>query len=1068
MKKSVPKLRGLAVLAMACYLPLAPRVGLAAPGEAARGDEAAAPAALRGRLLAADVPVAGRITDERGAGLPGVSVVVKGGTIGTTTDVDGAYSLSVPAGSTLVFSYVGHQSREVAISGANAALSFALAVDTQQLSDVVVVGYLTQDRQNLTSAVSSLDVAEANKTPAPTVTQQLQGRVAGVNVQGTGGPGDAPVITIRGIGTLGNASSGPLYVIDGLWTDNIRDLNPNDIESLTVLKDASSTAVYGSRGANGVVQITTKKGKAGQPSIRFNSYIGADRLRKTYNLTNASEWASRAVVAYQNAGLNPLNNGQNGLSGAVPVAQGGTFDPNVDTDWQEEFFQTGRRENYNVAFSGGGTGDKSSSNYLISADYFHQEGIVKGPDFKRYSLRLNSGLGRGRLRIQQNAQFTHIDATLLNGAPFIDVLTIIPSIPVLDPRNEGGFGTGSPRLNTFATNPIGAQQLLRRTQADNRLAGNISADFSIFDFLTYRLNLALDGHTYSNADAQQNGILRQNTRITTASLNEFLGYDVFLMAENTLNFNKSFGNHNVNVLGGYSEQKYRQHNVNVGALGFTSSPQYYFQLGSGVNKGNIGGGTIENAKRSFFTQATYDFKNRYLFSLSGRRDGSSKFALQNRWGNFGAASVGYRISEEDFFRNALPQVNNLKVRASYGVNGNDGLNGPFGGNYLTTPFVNQNVNYVIGTGQTIVNGSSQVTLSSPDIQWEERYTRNIGLDLGLLNNRLTLAADYYIAETRKALAPVQVPTYTGNFGGDVFQNAGNLENRGLELALGFHENKPTTGFSYGADFTLTTIKNEITAVPTKGQTFGGGEGVTRSQLGTSLGEFYLIQFDGIFQSREEVNNHKTSDGRLIQPYASPGDVRYKDLNDDGLIDNADRAFSGKSLPSLQMGLNLNAAYKGLDLSMFWFSSTGNEIYNVAKRALESYNGPNNYNADVEPWSPSNPSSTTPRLLQGGGAGNLGLAAASNARFNSTRWLESGDFLRLRNIQLGYTLPTDLTSKVPSLGSVRFYLTGSNVLTFTKYSGFDPETPGTGFYSRGVDDSSYPNVRTFTGGVQVNF
>lgn len=654
---------------------------------------------------------------------------------------------------------------------------------------------------------------------------------------------------------------------------------------------------------------------------------------------------------------------------------------------------------------------------------------------------------------------------LLNGAPFIDVLTIIPSIPVYDPANEGGFGTGSTRLNTFATNPVGAQQLLRRTQSDNRLAGNFSVDYNIFDFLTYRLNAAIDGHTYSNADAQQAGILRQNTRINTSSLSEFLGYDVFLMAENTLNFNKAIGDHHINALVGYSEQRYKQHNVNAQTQNFTSTPQYYFQLSAGATTGVVGGTTIENSKQSFFTQATYDYKNRYLLSVSGRRDGSSKFLPVDRWGNFSALSLGYRLSEEEFFKNAVPAVNSLKLRASYGLNGNDGLLGPYGGNYLPTPFVNQNVNYVNGTGQ-IVNGSAQVTLSSPGLQWEERYTKDAGIDLAVLDNRLTLSADYYISETRKALAPVQVPTYLGNFGGDVFQNAGNIENRGFELALGYHETK--AAFTYGADFTLTTLKNRITAVPTQGQTFGGGEGVTRSQLGTSLGEFYLIQFAGIFQSADEVNAYRNAAGTVIQPYASAGDVRYVDVNGDGRIDNADRVFAGKSLPSLQMGLNLNAAYKGFDLSIFLQSVSGNKIYNQTKLALESYNGPGNYERDVQPWSPTNPSTTTPRPLQGGGLGNLGLAAASNAMFNTTRWLEDGSYLRVKNVQLGYTIPTSLTSRVPSLGSVRVYVTGTNLLTFTKYSGFDPETPGTGFYSRGVDNNSYPNVRTVVGGVQVNF
>ncbi|WP_165822294.1 SusC/RagA family TonB-linked outer membrane protein [Hymenobacter edaphi] len=1014
---------------------------------------------------AADITVTGRVRDEKGQGLPGVNVVVKGSSNGTQTDAEGRFSLNVPDNATLVFSFVGYAAQEVALGG-RTSVDVALVPDNRALSEVVVVGYLTENRQNVSSSVSSLDVKEATKAPVATTTQALQGRVSGVQVTGSGGPGDAPIVNIRGIGTLGNASSGPLYVIDGLWTDNIRDLNPNDIESLTVLKDASSTAVYGSRGANGVIQITTKKGRAGAPAISFNGYRGVEQVYKRYNLTNASEWADRAVAAYRNAGLDPLNNGQNSLAGAVK-GPGGAFNPNVDTDWQKEFFQTGVIEDYNLSFSGGSAGEKNATNFLVSGEYFHQEGIVKGPDFKRYSLRLNSGLSRGRFRFQENVQLTHLDVRLLNGAPFIDVLTMLPSIPVRDPANEGGFGTGSPVLNTFATNPIGAQELLRRTQSDNRLAGNVSAEYSFFDFLTYRLNVALDGHTYSNADAQQSGILRQNTRINTSSLNEFLGYDLFLLGENTLNFNKRLGDHSINALVGYSEQSFRQHGVQAGAQGFTpAGGQYFFELSAAPKVGVVQGSSYKFTKRSFFAQAAYDFKNRYLLSVSGRRDGSSRFKPDNRWGNFGAVSLGWRLSEEGFIKESLPQINNLKLRASYGANGNDAVAGAYGGSYLTAAIVGQNVNYVIGTGQTIVNGSTQLALPSPDIRWEERYTKDAGFDLGLWNDRLTVSADYYISQTRNALAPVQVLTYLGHFGTTLYQNAGDIENRGFELALGYHENRKA--FTYGADFTLTTIKNEVTALPVKGQVLEGGELLTRSQVGRSLGEFYLIPFDGIFQSQDEVANYKSSNGTVIQPYASAGDVRYRDTNDDGVINNSDAVYAGKSIPNLLMGLNLNAGYKGFDLSVFFNSSSGNKIYNQARRDLESYVGPNNYNADVQPWTPENPSTTTPRLLQGGGLGNLGLAASNNSLFNTTRWLEDGSYVRLRNIQLGYTIPKSVTSKVPSLGSVRVYVTGRNVFTRTDYTGFDPEITGTGFYSRGVDISSYPNVRSFTGGVQVNF
>jgi TonB-linked SusC/RagA family outer membrane protein len=1052
MRKPIPKVRRLALpVALSC-LSLQPLV--------------ARPVVLAEAHWQAPVagPVSGRIVDEKGAGLPGVNIIVKGTTIGTQTDIEGRYTIQAPEGATLVFSFVGYTSQEVAVGG-RSTVDAALALDSKALTDVVVVGYLAQDRQNVSSAVSAVDVKEATKQPVPTITQAIQGQVAGVQVTGSGGPGDAPVVVIRGAGSAGSSSSAPLYVIDGLWTDNIRDLNPNDIATLNVLKDASSTAIYGARGANGVIQITTKKGKSGTPTIGINAYMGFDQVSKRYHLTNASDWADRAVQAYANAGINPLAAGQNSLAGAVK-GPGGAFNPNVDTDWQKEFFQTGKVEDYNVNFSGGNSAENVASNYLISGEYFHQEGIVKGPDFKRYSLRLNSGLTKGRFRFQENAQLTHINTTLLNGLPFIDVLTILPSVPVYDPTHQGGYGTGSTAQNTFATNPIGAQQLLRRTQSDNRVAGNITFDYSIFDFLTYRLNLAMDGHMYSNADAQQLGTLRQNTVIPASYLSEYQGYDVFLMAENTLNFNKTFGDHHVNVLGGYSERYYNVHNTTAQTQGFTPTPQYYFQLDAGQAVGVVRGTDVVITNRSYFSQATYDYKNRYLASASFRRDGSSRFEESNRFGNFGAGSLGYRISEEDFFKNALPVVSNLKLRASYGIIGNDQLSGDYNGAYLPTPNINQNVNYVLGNNQVITNGRSQTVLASPNLQWEERRTKDVGLDLAVFNNHLTFTADYYISETRKALAPVVVPIYTGSFGA-VFQNAGNIENRGLELALGYQNVKGA--FTYSINGNITTLRNRVLALPTEGQTLVDGQNVTSTSVGTSLGQFFLIPVAGIFQSQDEASNYKSATGTVIQPYASAGDVKYTDTNGDGKIDNNDRVHTGSAFPTLQYGLNISLGYKGFDLSIFGQGVHGNQIYNNAKVALESYNGPTNFEANVQPWTPDNHSTSVPRALQGGSADpNLAQAASQNALLNTTRWLEDGSYLRLKNVQLGYTFGKNLLGWAPAVGSLRVYVTGRNIVTFTKYTGYDPEITGTGYFGRGVDNSAYPNVRTFTGGIQATF
>ncbi|MDU0368818.1 TonB-dependent receptor [Hymenobacter endophyticus] len=1011
----------------------------------------------------ADITITGRILDEKGNGLPGVNVIVKGTTTGVQTDAEGRFTLTAPENAVLLLSFVGYTTQEIPVSG-RTSLSISLVPDDRVLSEVVVVGYLAQDRQNLTSAVSSLDVKEAAKTPVPTLVQGLQGRVAGVQVESAGNPGAVPNVLIRGVGTVGSGSN-PLYVIDGLWTDNIRDLNPNDIESTTILKDASSTAVYGSRGANGVILITTKRGQAGEPKISFNGYRGVESIYRQYNLTNHSEWADRAVVAYRNAGLNPAVQ--------MPGAVKGTpaYSDAIDTNWQDEFFRTGRVEDYNLSFSGGSNSGKSSSNFLISGGYFNQQGIVKGPKFERYSVRLNSGLTRGKLKVGQSALLTRIQTTLLNNVPFVDVLTELPGIPVYNPRNFGGYGYGSANLFNYSVNPIGAQEILNRTQKNNRLQGSVNAEYSIFDFLAYRLNVGLEVHDYNDKDARRNGFIRlgESDTTNTSYLFENRGTQIATIIENTLAFNKQFGDHNLNAIVGYSEQKATGNNATARANGYFSQPQYYFVLGSGTNTqigGTnaslpplVGGGIDTYTKRSYFTQANYDYKGRYLLTGSFRRDGSSRFDRSRNYGNFGAASVGWRVSEEDFFRDALPAVNNLKLRASYGVNGNDLLPG----SYLYQPVINQNVNYPLGTGQVIVNGGIQLGLESKDIRWESRYTTNFGFDLGLLDNRLTLAADYYISTTKDALVSPPLPGYVGTAGFlQPFTNLGEIQNKGLEVALGYHENR--NAFTYGADLTLATVRNKVLKLSELQPNIPGALNVTRTSVGQPVSRLYLMQMVGIFQSEDEIRNYRSADGRVIQPLARPGDVKYEDVDGDGQITfNGDRKFTGNPFPTLQFGLNLTAAYKGFDLSMFWQGVTGNDVLNSTRASLDVLDGGGNFRRDLQPWTAENGSNTTPRLVYGGGA-----EAVKNFERASTRWVEDGSYLRLKNVQLGYTLPTSLTGRLEGLGSVRLYVTGRNIFTLTKYTGFDPETPGLGVFGRGVDDGTYPNVRTFTGGLQVNF
>ena len=1041
MKKPVPKAGRITIPALLCCLTMQPVVA-AVP---------TAFAAVRGAVAAAQpaAAVSGRVVDEKGAGLPGVNVLVKGTSTGTQTDADGRYAFTVPDDATLVFSFVGYAPQEIAVAG-RSTVDVALAPDAKGLSEVVVVGYLQQDRQNITSAVSSLDVSESNKTPVPTLAQSIQGRTPGVQVEGSGGPGAVPNIVIRGIGSFSNGSN-PLYVIDGLWTDNIRDLSPNDMESVTVLKDASSTAIYGSRGANGVIVITTKRGMSGAPKVSFNGYTGVESIYRKYDLTNHSEWADRSAVAYANAGLPPL-------AGANKA--GGTFTNAIDTDWQKEFFQTGRIQDYNLTFSGGSQGDKSASNFLISGGYFNQEGIVKGPKFERYSVRLNSGLTRGRLKIGQSALLTHINTTLLNNVAFVDVLTQLPGIPVYDPAATSGFGYGNQALFNYSVNPIAAQQILNRTQTNERLQGSANAEFAFTDFLSYRLNLGLEMHLYADKDARKEGRIRLgDPDIGQTYLAENRGTQRTFLIENTLNFNKRFGDHSVNAVVGYSEQTYNSDNTGARTTGFNALPQYYFVLNAGTlaTSATVGGGIDQWAKRSYFAQATYDYKNRYLVTGSFRRDGSSRFDPTRQYGNFGAASVGWRLSEEEFFKGALPFVNNLKIRASYGVNGNDNLPG----SYLYQTTVNQNVNYVYGSpGQVITNGAIQIGLESKDIRWESRYTKDVGFDLALLDNRLTLTADYYVSNTKDALVNPPLPTYIGSFNAAPFTNLGEIQNKGFELGLGYHENRKA--FTYGADLSLTTIKNEVLALSELQPNIQGALGVTRTTVGQPISRLFLIPMVGIFQSQAEIDNYKNAAGVVIQPNAKPGDVKYEDVDGDGTINtDKDRRFVGNPFPTLQFGLNLSAAYKGFDLSVFLQGVTGNDVFNSTRASLDQLDGQTNFRRDVEPWTEQNQSNTTPRLVNGGSNG-------LNTLRQTTRWVEDGSYLRLRNVQLGYTLPKSVSGYVPGLGSVRVYVTGRNVFTITKYTGFDPETPGIGVFGRGVDDGSYPNVRSFTAGLQANF
>lgn len=1034
MKKQLLPPGRLLLPVLVCCLPFA--VAAAAPDEASPTTSILLPTARPATT------VTGRVTDAKGDGLPGVTVLVKGTKTGVSTDANGNFSLDVPDNAILVISSVGYANQEIAVAGRN-SINVSLSDSNQQLSDVVVVGYLTQKREDVTGSVASVAAVDVKRAPVATLAEGIQGRLPGVTVATSGVPGQSPVINIRGLGTLASGS-GPLYVVDGLWTGNLRDFNPQDVESIQVLKDAASLAPYGASGANGVIIITSKRGKAGKAQITFNVTGGTQAIVKRYSLTNAAQWADITNMAYDNANLprQPYAN-------ALPAG--------IDTNWQKELFKTGSVQSYDLGVSGGGTTEGGGrTNYNLSGGYYKQLGTIDGPRFERYSARVNTGLTNGKLQISQSLLLTHTNQTLVNGLPFIDVVRMLPVTPVYDEAQPGGFGLSTPNAVSYGTNPIGSQKLNVNTSGNNRLQGSVFGEYSFVPWLRYRLNLATEYLSFHDQSRNAFGLLRYSGDPTVlSSYGESQGNNIFGMAENTLTFDKSFGRHNMTALGGFSQQYFRNEFTRGVNFGYGTGPTYYWALDAGSANPQVIGSSYVQTKQSYFAQFTYDYDQRYLFTAAYRNDGSSRFDPNNRRGNFGAASVGWRVSKEKFFE-GITAVSDLKLRASYGRLGNDQLSGPYGGSYLYQGSINPNVNYVLGSGQTIVNGALQTALPSIGIGWETRNTANAGLDVAFLENRLTLGADYYVSRTTNALVAPPIPLLFGNAGNNPYQRIGEIENRGFEFLLSYNEAR--SAFKYGVSANLSTLQNKVITVGNSGDQpnffTAGPNGVTRTEAGYEIGSFYLYQFDGVYQ-QGDAN---------IPAGLKAGDARYKDTDGNGIINEKDRVHIGRVFPKFTYGLNLTASYLGFDVAAFFQGIQGNDVFNNTKYWLDRTDQTSSYRTDLNPWTPTNTGSTTPRAVA------AGPSAANNSRFNSTRWLEDGSYLRLKNLQVGYSLPQSLMDKVKGISRLRIYATGQNVFTATKYSGYDPETVGGlgGILTRGLDEGQYPNVRTFSLGLQAGF
>ena len=996
--------------------------------------------------------ISGTVTSDQGLPIAGAQVVVQGTTLGAHTTDDGRYAITgVPLGTHVLRAQrIGFapQTQTVTVAaGASPTVDFTLQTVATTLTTQVVVGYTTQLRRDVSDAVSSVSSEDIADQMVGTLEEGLRGRVPGVQINASGEPGRPAQIIVRGQNFLGNPT--PLYVVDGMYLRQNPNLNPADIESMEVLKDASAAAQYGSQAANGVIVIRTKRGRASENNrVELRSYAGFQEIPNRIEMMSAREGAAVQQQAYQNANLPVPSGVTQALAGNGP-----------NTDWQDAVFDRGIIQDHNLSVSGG----KESASYLVTGGFFDQQGSIVETQFRRYNVRVNSDISFGRFTIGENVALSRAIRQGLSGFPLIDVVRMLPSIPVRDPNNPSGYGYGSGANPTFGTNPIGLLERRPRTERSNQVIGSAFGEVRILPYLRYRLNLGLNYENYGRTEFNSIAQIRQGSPNQFAELTEIRNNFTSLLAENLLTFDNQFATaHRVSAVAGYSEQRDDADDISAYRRGFSDENLRTINAGEEADATNSGT-TRRTVLQSWLFRANYTLLDRYLFTGSIRRDGSSRFGPNNRWGTFAAGSFGWVVSEESFF-GSIPLVGRasfLKLRVSTGTLGNQDI-----GDYRYTVPLDQNrLGYPIG-GE-VLPGATQLSLANPDIKWQENQTDNIGLDLAVLDDRLTFTADAYRSTSEGLLVTAPLPWSLG-IGEDVARspvvNAGSMRNTGFELGLTYRWLPAATdGFQLNTTATLTTTRNEVLSLGNGGQPLFDQTGAARTAVGSPLGTFYLVRTAGIFQTPQEVQAHTTrlqnGDVVVVQPNAQPGDIRYVDANGDGRINDDDRVEIGNGTPKYSYGLFFDGTYGRFDFGLNLRGAGGYKIFNVARYWTDRMDDPSNFREGFQPWTPQNRSTTTPRALA---AGN------DNTRFLSDRWIEDGDFLRIQNIILGFRLPASITSRMGGGRNLdsRIYVNVQNAHTFTDFSNWDPETLGFGNpLGRGIDDGRiYPNPRTVSVGI----
>lgn len=982
--------------------------------------------------------VTGTVTDVSGEPIIGANIRIKGTTTGTITDIDGNFSIEAKPQSVIEVSYIGYLTQETVINNQK-SIRFLLKEDTKTLDEVVVIGYGVQKKADLTGSVANINTEKLNTQSNANIGQALQGKIAGVDIVSQGGaPGSGTRIMVRGIGTLNNAS--PLYIVDGMYMNSIDHINPNDIASIDVLKDASSAAIYGSRAANGVIIVTTKEGSntEGKPIIDLSVNLGISTASKFLDMLDAKGWAEVTTIARQAIGKPALDM-------ATDLAN------KPDNDWQDIMFRPALMQNYNLSVKGGG----KYSTYYTGLGYFNQDGIVKGTNYQRYNIQSKNDYKRGIFSAGTNLiiSFSH-DKPLhqeLRGGMIGTILQSVPTLEKYDDTREGGYGgTYGDVVNIPHPLAIIDDNIMDRYNENVKIFANLYAQIELFKGLKYKLNLTPD----FSFERYKNYLNKYDFGLATNSITQLTERQRRrrnILVENLLTFDRTFGEHKISALAGYTYQDSRFRHIQAYGEGL---PQGLEEIDAATTNRSNEGNSWRSVLTSILGRVFYSYQNKYLFTATIRRDGSSKFGKNNRYGYFPSFSLGWNVAEEKFMEN-VHWLDQLKLRGGYGVLGNQEID-----NYQYSSTITTGINYPDGNGG-LLQGAFPKNFANPDIKWEETAMTNVGIDFMAFNNRLSLTADYYVKNTKDILLTVPIPISSGG-ANDPIRNAGKIRNNGFEFNLGWMD-QPNPDISYGINLIGSFNKNKVIAMGSESGSIKGGstnQNITTSETkaGYPIGGYWLISTAGYFNSQEEVDAY-AKDGKKIQPAAEPGDIKFVDANNDGVINDDDRVFQGSPFPDFTFALNGNMRYKNFDLSIGLQGVLGNKIYNATRQTLEDVTKGSNFLAScLDYWTPENKNASHPRLTWDD--------PNRNTRAESDRYLENGSYLRLRSVQLGYTFPQ--TWFKGAIQHARVYINAENLFTITSYSGYSPDVNADNANYRGFDNFIYPTNRTFMLGLNVTF